>query len=93
MTKEKIDSIREKFNYLKEKCFAFNRHSFITAALISEIPELLEALEQKECKLIKMKSCERGKEYFACSNCKSFIWHDNEYFCYNCGAKIIRGDS
>ena len=44
----------------------------------------------RQCELVKMKSNERGKEYLACSLCNCSIWHQNEYFCYNCGAKIKR---
>jgi len=48
------------------------------------------AQANRQSKLVRMKSNERGKEYLACSLCQCSIWHQNEYFCYNCGAKIIR---
>jgi len=48
MTKEERDAIRERFNQLKKECFNVKRHEFFAVALISEIPALLDELDDME---------------------------------------------
>ena len=45
MTKEEREVVRERFNAIKEKKFVFRGNEFLTAAILSDIPVLLDALE------------------------------------------------